>query len=348
MAETVFARAHPNMSFSNFIRVFGFSLFSIIYAAQMNYVLGQYQELYMLKCAGNMKLKEVQAVFDNASEDFDNDFNLILILIGVEDADVVEYVLSKSVNMEPVERSQTIVRILQGKLWDEKHQICPGTSAHKIVLNCLEEMKKCDYEQGGYSNLEYSFGCLLLEGNVEVAEKFLEVGMKIPSGLFPQNIRKNQIGTINFLVKNGFDIRKEGKTIMNTMKSRELTVADFEFYISHGLPLEYKFVNRNWLELSLQFGRFDLARYVYKRGLRLSTTEHAGGLFYTEFQENIDQFIERLATQKTFTEIMKVLYIGNIDTGSILSIMPLEIIHVVILPLCELPKKEEVVKELFD
>lgn len=160
-------------------------------------------------------------------------------------------------------------------------------------------------------------------------KKFVEAGFELPKIHFTRyrEIECNKIATINYLVENGYSLIKDSMFVRELIGLAELTTADFENYLDHGLPLHfYRYPKSNWLDMALEKGRFDIAALVYKKGLRFSKTELELGHSYEKILDIIEIFVRGLAMSAAFEKASKVMYAGNMDDESILSLMPKEMV----------------------
>lgn len=349
----------------NFIKFFSIFLSTAVLASEKQEKNEPWMELFHAINNGQETLEQVQAVFEDAAYDSMEDLKDISFLEHSSRPEVISYLISKSVNVDPKERARLIRGILGRKLSDSNSGTCKlisGEPSYEIVLACLEEIKGDDYP-GMNSVLVLNFGYLIADGNLDLAKKFVEAGFKIPpyipGGI--QRIKTNTAETIKFLIENGYDISREGHAVTDLMKAKKIDLADFQLYLDHGLPIDFTSTSKidrrhhNWLERALETGDFDIAMLVYRKGLRLSLEvrknasrkkKHGEEDFYSTIQDNIDLFIKRLAISACFDKTVKQMYTGNLDPHSILSFVPTEIIGEMVLPLCE-PDEEAAIDELF-
>lgn len=337
----------PNMNASVLFQLLGFLLVSGALASFDVYQ--RHIRMYGLLSTGSETLENVQEVFENATDEFNDDFKAIDLLYGSVNAEVVKYVLSKSVNMDLHERAREVRNILQKKLEDNYYNNCelvPGEPEYEIVLACLEEIKNDNHPKLNAA-LDYNLERLVERGNLPLIKLFVESGFVLPSSICSgiANIKSNTVETINFLVEHGFDIRLDGQSFLDLMMSKYITAADFELYLKHGLPLDYKFVGSNWLELALKAGCVDIAELFFEKGLKLSLRKLKSGYIYTDMELNVSKFVHMMTMKKVFEKV-KLMFIGNGEEDSILSYMPREMIHEMTMPLLEV-EKNEFLKELY-
>lgn len=110
------------MNAFNLIKLFGIFFLSAILATKLDkYELYSKLHQVMVTGLGSETLEQVQAIFENADEDFKNDFEAIELFSRSNNLEVVQYVLAKSVNMNPEERAKKVRDILATKLIDGEY-----------------------------------------------------------------------------------------------------------------------------------------------------------------------------------------------------------------------------------
>lgn len=326
------------MNAFNLIKLFGIFFLSGVFASKK---LSKDDLSWKLRDVidgtGHRNFEKVKAIFERADSNFNNNFDELEILKESNNPEIVQYVLSKSVNMNPKERAKKIQDLLKHRLFYSRHdQLTPGQPGFAIAVTCLNEMK-----DGGPLEINEDMKCgfqdLLREGNLALVKEFVEAGFKLPSDLsFPiEDIENNPAETIQYLIENGFDISKEGHGIFHLMEAKKISLSDFKFYLDHGLPLDYENWRHNWLSIALKTDYFDIAEFLFKKGVKLFK-RYANDGVYSGIQDKIDTLIHRLAMPVAFDEAAKLVYAGNLDDGSILSSLPKEMmIRELIMPFYE-------------
>lgn len=264
------ARTVPNMNASDLIKLFGFFLATGVLASQRLSKNCLHIRLYELMNTGAETLDQVQAIVENADEDFDTDFDGINFLDESCNPEVFEYVLSKSVNMEPSRRAMDIRKILGRKLSEYREGICqlvPGEAAYAIAMTCLNEIKGDNYPESNYM-FAYNFGKLIEEGHLDLIKKLVEAGFKLSTtSIIIRNIKNNIVETINYIVEHGYDLSNDFWSIHSLMESRKLSPSDFELYLDHGLSLELNILGFNLLELVFQIDNREIAMALWSSTL---------------------------------------------------------------------------------
>lgn len=292
-------------------------------------------------------IEKVKAIFENADETFNDDFDAIKYLDKSEDAEVIKYVLSKSVNADPAVRATGIREILDAKTVKnrDKTEFLPGNPMYDVIISCFDEIKNDGYFETssrtvlGLTNLGLARNLRdqILNGNLPLVKKFVEAGFPIPEDIaeIAMDIENNIGEMLKFLVRRGLVIKIHPSDAMYMMSEKQITAEDFGIFLELGLPLDYAVRGRNWLYEAIRTGCFDIAEMVYDLGLRLSKAilEAEKGptpdrfTTYKPIQGNIDQFVKRIAPKQAFKKIGKYMLIGRHHEGSALYGMPLEMIH---------------------
>ena len=104
------------MNAFNLFKLFSFLVLTVVFASQKLNKNARTVIMFHLMRSGSVAIEEVRDVFENADEDFDNDYDGAEYLVGCKSPEVVKYVLSKSLNSPPGERVRAIEKILSGTL----------------------------------------------------------------------------------------------------------------------------------------------------------------------------------------------------------------------------------------
>lgn len=282
-------------------------------------------------------LEEVQAIFEMADENFNNDFWGIHILLRCCNQEIFKYVLSKSVNMNPIRRVNKIGEILDRLI--SSHIPQEGETLYVIAMACLDALKGEDLSEI-QSLMAPKFIHLVLGNRLDFLQKFVEVGIKVPAS-FPDGLPIRPLSLmvcIKFIIENGYDMSEESRFVYSLMKSslmkksRKINDADFQLYLDHGLPLDYQLREffsspaLNWLELALQNGCLDVAALLHSKGLRLSNSKRQ---VYSNFQDNIKLFVENLAKSAAAAEAAKMILVHGTGPETSLNFMPSDLISAI-------------------
>lgn len=294
---------------------------------------------------GELTLENAMEIFENTTKVFEDEMYLNL-LHNAKQPEVVRYVFSKSINMNPRERTKWICDILGKQISSfnqGKCELVPGEPQYEIALVCLEFLQKAR-RQWLNSSLDHPILDLVQNGNLALAEKLFECGFAIPDHI-PGGVHLVKGDTskiLRYLVKHGFDMSGEEYSVYDLMKSKKIGASDFELYLKHGLDHYFKRIESNWLVLALQESCFGIAAVVYENGLRLRKYEHGKGM-YREMQEQIDQFVKIMAKKKTLAKFKAWRFDRP---GSPFAQIPEGLVIEMLEPIAEL-EKEIVLSELY-
>lgn len=253
------------------------------------------------------------------------------------------------------DRARKVRKILGGKLTDysyKRFKLAPGEPEYGTVLACLDEIKRDNHPEENIL-LDYDFTCLMESGNLPLIKLFFESGFVLPTSIFPRitEMKGNKVETINFLINYGYDVSLNGQSFCELLISNSLSVADFELYLKHGLPLDYSqlhptslYVGFNWLEITLMTGCIEIAGLLHEKGLRLSFLGLLGlnrRYLGTNIELNAFKLVHMMTMNKVFGKI-SLMVIGSNSTAY----MPREMILEMTLLLLEL-ERQEFLKKLY-
>lgn len=321
------------MNVFNFLKLFSILLFSKIFAAAPeNYDdKGLYMRLYTnLLSVGDATLEQIQTIFENGDEKFNNAVENIYLLTETNNLEIIKYVLSKTAKVDSLKRAEMIRYTLNSRLYKCSSVLCqltPEEPAYAAVTIFLEEIRNDGHPELN-NILEDEFLKLIRTGSFSVLEKFFEAGFKLPPS-FVINvfmIKKNIVQTIKCLLKNCSNMTNNAMLVFYLMELNEVSASDFKLFLDNGLPLNHKSSDNNWFELALKDGLFEIAELVYKKGLRLSLDKLFSYPSCLKLGQNIGLFVNGLSMSAAYEEAAKIVQIRSIDPESNLNYIPNEIL----------------------
>lgn len=149
-------------------------LFSLVFAYQVPCKSDRYLTMHELISTKTETLELVQDIFENATDDDDENFDCICLLTESNDIDVIRYIFSKSVYMDAPERPASVRAILKSKLAHCKTALTPEDPAYAVVLLCLEEIQY-DFRRHLDYVLDNDLLDLIMDGNLTLVKSLSQL-----------------------------------------------------------------------------------------------------------------------------------------------------------------------------